>query len=665
MKPPVLPLLIACLFQSGVSFAQTTDKALLHFESAGLSMGVSKQEQVMVGTKVGEVAITDSVKGFWRTANVNPVSESSLSGVSIENVCYFNADTAFVSGFIKNKDKYNIIYHTIDGGKHWKPIDFGMDGWVDDAACLDNGEAWLSVSGKGIAYTKDHGFTWNSLSFPYPRERFAKIYFNNKHEGIIGSLWNVLAYTPDNCNSWTTLPTPLNQKKYNKTAPQRRPEFDRVAIFKDYLLVSQEDLVFYSRKDSVNWVFMPGYTDFYTDAENNALYFKTSKGGFIKSDDHLQPISSFKNIGNPCAASCKNGSLFILNLMNILQINTKGEVIESPLYTNNLAEIEPTLFHYSASGNLGSIGNKIYRQKEYKGQWNYAFTLPFTCDSGHLSMTDTGTILFSRKDDSLFYYSLADAKVEKRAKAEVLKNFCAKEIQTIVFSKGSQGCFHYVSDKMEYVLEGGSFVLSQKSNPQKGQTVYLKDNADEIDQEAVQSFVKKIPAIYHDLITINDLKFTQNEYDACKRNILTFKTFLESNQGKKKVDREEKEGTFTFYVNNLDFNKLIALVDSVKTIDQAVLYNYFMFSGLWSTTSLWARVLLVNADNEVLEIKSTFYKPAAFYFPWVISVNGTTSATMSIEINKFLYSVFPGFLDAGKRVDIIQDLVKELYRQEE
>lgn len=663
MRTPVLPLIIACLFLSSTTMAQTAEKALLKFESSAFSMGVNNHEQILVATRGGEVAFTDSVKGFWRKGNVNPGS-STLSGPLLDNVCFFNADTAFVSGFISNKNKYNIIYHTVNGGKNWKPIDFGMDGWVDDAAFLDNGEAWLSVSGSGIAYTKDYGFSWSSLSIPYPKERFAKIYFNNKREGIIGSLWNVMAYTTDNCKNWTNIPTPLSQKKYKKTNPEGRPQIDRVAIFKDYLLVCQEDLVFYSKRDTVNWVFMPGYTDFYTDGENKALFFKTSNGGFIKCDDHLQPVSSYKNIGGATAV-CKHGSLFILNYTKLTKINANDRIIESPLYTNRVADIEPDIFQYSNNGIVGSIGNKIYKQKEYKGKWTYAYTLPFAVDSGSLSMKDTGTILFSRNDDSLFYYSIADAKVERRSKDEVIKSFCAKEIKTIVFSKGSQGCFHYNSDEAVYELEGGSFALSQKTNPGTGQTAYLKGNPDEIDQQAVAKFVKKIPAIYKTPATINDLAFTQKEYDECKRNILAYKTFLESGPDRKKAMAKKKEGGFTFPVNNLDFNKLIALVDSVKTVDQSLLNRYLASSEMWSTTSLWTSIVLKNADDEVLEIKNTYYEPTAFYFPWMIKLNGTTSMTMSIEINRFLNSVFPGFLDCNQRVEVIQGIVKELYRQQE
>jgi hypothetical protein len=59
MKACILPLIIACIFYCSTSFAQTTGKALLKFENNNLTMGVSKQGQIIVSTEQGEVAFTD------------------------------------------------------------------------------------------------------------------------------------------------------------------------------------------------------------------------------------------------------------------------------------------------------------------------------------------------------------------------------------------------------------------------------------------------------------------------------------------------------------------------------------------------------------------------------------------------------------------------------
>jgi hypothetical protein len=120
------------------------------------------------------------------------------------------------------------------------------------------------------------------LKTPEVKQRFTNIFFNGRHQGIIGSLWNLLAYTGDNCKTWKWLPTPLDQKAYSKTSQNSRPAFDKVAILNDLLLVKQEGLVFYSKKDSTRWIWLKNYDDFYTDGSNTAVYLQTNKGTIVR-----------------------------------------------------------------------------------------------------------------------------------------------------------------------------------------------------------------------------------------------------------------------------------------------------------------------------------------------------------------------------------------------
>lgn len=408
-------------------------------------------------------------------------------------------------------------------------------------------------------------------------------------------------------------------------------------------------------------VYLPGYSDFYTDAENSALFFKTRKGNFVKYDSRLQPVSSFENMGSNYAAACRNGSLFILGSKKLMQINTRNKLIVSPLYTNDTTDLKPQAFHYTMNGNLGNIGSKVYKQKRFNDAWEYAFELPFATDSGRLSMKDSTTIMFNRQDDSLFYYNISHATLEKKTKKGMIERFCASDIKTIIFSKGVQGCFNSASSEKIYELEDGRFVLSR--NNDKGGTHYLIHNEDEIDADVVNEFVRKIPAIYNKQATIDDLEFTRKEYDACKRNIIAYKTYLER-QGSAR-DAGEKGCAFYIIDNNLDFPTLIALVDSVKTIDPAILNKALSSYEMVSTTSFSAGIRLVNTNREELEIRTIYYEPDAFYFPWRITLNGSVSTSMAIEINKFLNQVFPQLLDYSSKVTTIQHLVRELYWSKE
>lgn len=648
MRAPVLPLLIVFIFLFKMSFAQTT-------------LGISKDEKLFIGTASGEMAFADSIKGSWRKSWFSK-GVSLMPGTLIVRACYFNADTAFVCGKMETSKRDDIICRTVNGGKSWEPVETGLNGRADDATFLDNGEAWLIVSGDGIVYTKDFGCSWTSLSLPNRWEQYTRIYFNNKREGIIGAEHNAIAWTKDTGNTWITIPTPLNQEKYNSSAITNDPAINRVAIFNNHLLAAQGALVFYSKVDSIDWKYMPGYTDFYTDADNSALFFKTPRDGFVKCDSHLQPVCSFDYLGNPYTAACRNGSLFIGGRKKIWQIDTSNKVRESPTCFSIDMEVAPTLFHRTGNNAYGSIGSKIYRQESSGGEWNYILTLPFATDRGNLTMKDTNTIEFSRYDDSLFYYSISDGKVEGKTHKEMFDSFCASSIKKIIFSQVSFWGDGREAESMVYILKGSQFVLVHKSPELTRYGPYLSDNSVTIDQKLVAAFVKKMPAIYNKKTTVDGLGFTPEQYDSCRRNILAFKAFLESPESER---GSMHDCAFTYFGKNINFEKMLALVDSVRTIDPGYL-NEFFWDAIalyekerWSNS--WPRVELVNTKNEVLEIKSFYDIPWTFYFPWDIKLNGKYFINTAIEINDFLHSVFPRFLEPCDRVKLIQDLVIDLY----
>ncbi|TAL45505.1 MAG: hypothetical protein EPN92_07455 [Chitinophagaceae bacterium] len=576
----------------------------------------------------------------------------------IDQANFFNKDTGFISGFIHGKNgKYNLIYHTTDGGVKWTAINFGQDGWVDDAVNIDNGEAWLSVAGSGIAYTTDYGFTWDKFNIPEIRQRFSSIFFNTNRQGIIGSLWNYLAYTENNCETWKLLPTPLDQKAYDKTNKSSRPEFTSVAMIGDYFLVKQEDLVFYSKKDSINWIWLKEYDDFYTDPINSALFFKTSKGNYIRSDYNLAPIYTYENTVQGYDSKCKNGSLFIVGNNKMQQLNTSNQVLSALFTANQSSDIEPITIGYISNGSIGVLNGKVYQQKDYKGNWSFLFDFPIPVDQGTLTLIDNNKILFNSNNDSLFYFNLSGKEVDRKSKSGIVENFYKAGIKELIFSEGSQGCFHSYADQLKYVHENGNYVSTDEESFGSKHSMALPDNDEEIEEIPVNDFANKMPQLFNaaNLASINDLGFTESEYQQCKKDILDFKSSLVS-------AKRSKETKFYFNKNNIDFERLISLVDSIKSLGVQLLnQSLFNLSNMWSTTTFWKKIQLVNNNNETLSIISRYYEPNAFYFPWTVSLNGYSITTTNIEIIKFLERVYPSFLSENDRIDILYTLVKNLY----
>jgi hypothetical protein len=664
MKPSVFALLLAFILLFRLSFAQT-HRQYLKFYDHHYTLAANKSGQLAIASQEGEVAIGSTVNNCWNKTYLDKTIDGPNTWKKINNICYFNTDTAFISGRIYDDEgRAKEIYHTIDGGKSWQPIKFGFEGavYVDDAAFLNNGEAWLSVADRGLTYTKDYGFTWSRLAFPPDtgerKQRFSKIYFNSKRAGIIGSERDALAYTNDNCQHWTIIPTPYNQGKYkNSSTHDEGLAINRVAIFKNYLLVKQGDRIFYSNLHKVQWISLPEYCDFYTDAENSALFFIRNNSGFVKCDSELHPVLSIDSICKPFGITCRNGCLYVLGIDKYWQINTNNQLIENPLYTNDTMAIsEPVKFgdhfiYYSQS--IGHIGKMIYTKRNYK--WEYAFTLPFATDGGFLSEINSDIILFTR-GDSVFNYSIPGKKLSKVNAANEMRDFSAGGIQKIIFTKGFGNCARVGEENMIYTLKDNQFVLTQRYTRNSGGDDFLRDYPNTIDQYKVAGFVQKLPAIHSKRVQLDELGLTREDYDSCKRSILIIKSLLEAG--------ENEEYSYVWERENQDFTKLITLVDSVKSSDPELLNRYFLAQESFSTIHNWFVIKLVNNKGQELEIKNDRFYSDGFYCPWQINLNNSHTISTATEIRQFVNDVYPDFLPRqDQKVALIQRLVKLLYHQ--
>jgi hypothetical protein len=637
----------------------------LQFKSYAISLGVGADGSLALATKVGEVGLANSITGDWRRVDV-PGADEVVSGANIETPCFFNKDTGFVSGSIyaiySRKERYDIIYHTTDGGSKWKTVKIGQDGPADDAVYDDKGQAWLSVGGSGIAYSTDYGLTWKKFKVPDAKQRFARIYFNTNRQGIIGSLWNLIAYTTDNCDTWKYLPTPLDQKKYNKTNKEARPVINRVAIFKDYFLAAQEHLVFYTRRDSINWVWLPDYSDFYTDADNSALFFKTNKGNYVRADDNFKPVHTLEVAGTSYDARCKNGSLFVVSNNKMMQLTPGNDIVSTLFEEKTTPGKEPLSIGYGAMGDIGYMDNKIFVQKGYTGRWEYLFTFPMVLDSNHIiKITSEENLLYFHGADSLFYFDFTGRLIKKTTKGAMVAGFIKSGIKQLVFSKGSRGCFHFQLAKLQYTNTGDEFGEAIESGG-KVRGKDMPDNEDRIAVKDVSDFVNQMPALYNRTraTTIEDLGFSENDYAQCRKDILAFKERLSKNGSKR--DRIREDG-FVFPRNNLDFDRLLKLVDSIKYLDSNMVFAFMMnFERYFSTTTNWEKMEFVNYDNEVLSITNTYSGfPNSFHFPWTITLNGYTITSIDMSINRFIEKVYPSFLDSPGKVKVLHALVKALY----
>ena len=305
----------------------------------------------------------------------------------------------------------------------------------------------------------------------------------------------------------------------------------------------------------------------------------------------------------------------------------------------------------NTSYTVGHIGNQIYLEKDSK--WTYAFTLPFATDGGDFKIKDNDVIMYNR-GDSVFYYSISNRKLLSLNGTNKLRDFCAGGIKIIIFTRLWGSCWKVGKEDMVYTLQNNRYVLTEDNFDAAARTRFIHDCPDSIEQSKVAGFVQKIPTIYAKKIRADELDFTGEEYDSCKRSILKFKSLYEAGI--------KEDYYYAWNIKNPDFEKLMELVDSVKTMSPELLSRYFLREKDLLIHYRFT-IKLVNNGGKELEFKSDDYTSLGFYCPWEMKMSDLYSINTAVEINRFIKDVYPAFLQKENRVAIIQGLVKLLYRE--
>ena len=179
---------------------------------------VSPSEKLWLVSAAGEAVRCDHLGDNWHY--VRPFCEMkkdySLFDNNLDNVTFFNEDTALITGYISQTkealSKKNGYYRTTDGGKTWSSMDFGGSSWIYDIFVDPHGHAWMGGSSEDMYYSEDYGVTWKTIPRPFGKNRIMSIYMEDGTNGITAS--NHLYVTQDNWRSSQTIPSPSDQKKY-------------------------------------------------------------------------------------------------------------------------------------------------------------------------------------------------------------------------------------------------------------------------------------------------------------------------------------------------------------------------------------------------------------------------------------------------------------------
>lgn len=303
----------------------------------------------------------------------------------------------------------------------------------------------------------------------------------------------------------------------------------------------------------------------------------------------------------------------------------------------------------------GAVGNTIFTATDPTDiEWKYAFTLPFAVDAPNQIIINNNRLLYATKD-SLYYYNIPQHTATITTRQALLADFCKHAITRVSFSTGYSNCDGNGSDAIIYNTRNKrEFVLSKIDT---GKIQYpstkLKAEKTTINKKNVTKFLNEICLHYDKQPVLKDIGFTENDYQQCKTDI--------KNAQHTKYRNFQQKG-FYFDKKNLNYDRLITLVDSIKNMDSITLNH--ALSHLDSKTlnlTYWITAGFTNDVGSRLSISCQYFEPNALYIPWELNIDDAVVIATAPAILSFFKDNCPSLLAEQNKVPILYELVKYLY----
>jgi hypothetical protein len=233
-------------------------------------------------------------------------------------------------------------------------------------------------------------------------------------------------------------------------------------------------------------------------------------------------------------------------------------------------------------------------------------------------------------------------------------------ITSITFQYHDDNDYNDYSDGKTYTLQGDRYVVEEQSLTNGNLHPRLLRGPREIDTAAVHALLHRVIHPNYQRPTGADLPFTAADFTQCRKDILSYKQFVARKQHKE----DEPRPVFQFHQNNIDFDRLIALVDSIPTVDSLTLETVMWDHSLefYSDSRKTITITLKDSQNNMLEITQEYSGQNSLCLTWFLEIRGVSTRSVDADINRFIQTYCPSLLPKPNDVNFLHTLVKTMYR---
>lgn len=605
-------ILVLTLFISVSTLAQIKDtRAELAIRGIPNEMKVTPNGKIWLTTSYGNSYYSNHIDSNWHYgchSNLdvklkNKENYGSLGlGSILERASFFNRDTAIITGYIygAGERKTNGYYRTTDGGKTWLPKTFDGDSWMYTAATRPSGHAWFGGLNKKIFHTNDYGVSLKGIEIPLKKsDRIYEICMQTDLHGVLGSDANEILITYNNWKTSKNISTPSDQKKFSNSSLNETYRINRLALWKNYIVVTQNDHTFYTDTAHIDWRKFPiAIYDYVTNSTNQELYAVTKE---LKAVRYTTPsqytyLSEEKIDASPITITIADNSMFIMDRWhNVYKINSR-QFIKRSLYTYDKPIPTPDVVRNAGNLYWGKKNKFIYVSEHKDKEWYRENKLDFNIVNLN-PISDSIAIIWD--GDQNYLYSLADHKLSPHKLDQPIKELLSNKITTLKIKAGSRGCFHGYADEITYTLKGDTYQSAETSMHKRlGGSEKIKFNRI-IQKQQLMNVVNELNTNPDKVSALQEFNISKNDLKNYKSMVAKWRTsnYHRSIHGKK-IDKK-------FYY---------AIVDRLDTISTQTLRMILgRDENMHSTTSNSFEVLFINEAKDSLRGFQYYYVDATPY----------------------------------------------------
>ncbi len=591
----------------------------LHWSSPELA--ISPKGIIALGAKT-TIYVTDAPEKGWRGIPM-PVNNNWSS---IKDLCWSSENVLIAS--VEGK---LYAWEIVDDGT-FKPLAMSNAPKADDLRSDGNGRVWAWGLSNKVFYSSDSGCSWSEVAHIQELDDLNAqsilethyindLYFdNNGKRGLIGSNYNELYLTLDNCKTLQRIPTPLDQKAYQQDEDAaKRTTINKVRILGDYYIVEQDHKAFITSTKGIRWRPTNG-SDTATDIDvmsNRYIVIRPDAGTVRLLDKNLNLANEFK-VPEEKRDIAYGDDMYIIDKTSLHKCGINGSQRYELFRTDR--EIDP-MNADEPSGIFTIDGQEFYfdsydliAKSKATGKWYRYMTFDF---EPLKPFVDKG---------KAFFYNYFKEKTIKPYEWPS-KMFGRKKVVGMQVIYSVIGCFVNSGINKEYRLDGDNLVRV------KDYTIgNERNNAySELPKQFKASDIQRLVALI-DESRSHEQAYTDTlitDEDRAKYAML-IDEFLED------------DNVNIFEIMN-KHDKWIAAGQQITALNESWLKKAREeASRSFSTTTVTRKVLFTFEDGSTMSCHNDKWRVSYLYSPWTITYGNFVYVTEDLNVSSLINQITQG-----------------------